>query len=90
MIKFEGSCSKTVSKPIAPIKIVNFYIIYEIKLWPFYKSGKFSVRNSLFETVKLTKNVDSDKYSYSGWGISFDIRKTFSLRNSGFGRNVEE
>ena len=28
--------------------------------------------NSLFGTVKLTKNVDPDKYRYSGYDIGFD------------------
>ena len=27
-----------------------------------------------FRTVKLTKNVDPDKYRYSGYGIGFDTR----------------
>ena len=27
----------------------------------------------------MTKNTDLDKYSYSGYGISFDIRGSFSL-----------
>ena len=29
--------------------------------------------------VKLTKNTDRDKYSYSGLGISFDIPGTFFI-----------
>ena len=29
--------------------------------------------------VKLTKNTDRDKYSYSGHGISFDIPGTFFI-----------
>ena len=36
----------------------------------------------------LTKNVDPDKKFYSEYGISFDARGTFSLQNSGFGKNV--
>ena len=31
----------------------------------------------------MTKNTDSDKYSYSGYGISFDVNGTFSLSNGG-------
>ena len=37
------------------------------------------LRNSLFGDIKLTKNPDLDKYSFSGYGISFDVRGTFSL-----------
>ena len=35
--------------------------------------------------VNLTKHADSGKYSYSGYGISFDVRGTVSLANDGFG-----
>ena len=45
------------------------------------------LENSLFGAVKLTKNVDIDKYKYSGYGIGFDRRGTFSVAN-GFGKNV--
>ena len=31
----------------------------------------------------MTKNTDSGKYSYSGYGISFDVNGTFSLSNGG-------
>ena len=33
--------------------------------------------NFLFRSVKLTKNADSDKYKYSGYGIGFDSRSEF-------------
>ena len=32
----------------------------------------FTVRNSLFGSVKPTKNADPDKYKYSSFGIGFD------------------
>ena len=48
----------------------------------------FYVENSLFCAVKVIKNVDHGKYSYFGCGISFDVLWTFSLPNSGFGKNV--
>ena len=41
----------------------------------------------MFGTVKLTKNADIDKYKYSGYGILFDRRGTFSFPSSGFGCN---
>ena len=62
--------------------------MYKIKLWPFQNSSKSAVRSSLFVTVKLIKNADSNKYSYSERGVSFDIRGTFSFKNGVLGRNV--
>ena len=44
-----------------------------MKPWPFYTDDGFMLRHSLFGAVKLTKNADLDKYSYSGYGISFDV-----------------
>ena len=36
-----------------------------------------------------TKDGDTDKYSYSGYGTGFDICSNFSLPDgSGFGKNV--
>ena len=43
----------------------------------------------LFGAVKLTKNLDPDKYSYSGYGIVFDACRKFSLSyDTGFGKNA--
>ena len=42
----------------------------------------------MFGAVRLTKNVDIDKYRYSGYGIGFDRKGSFSFPGSGFGQNV--
>ena len=36
----------------------------------------------------MTKNADIDKYGYSGYGIGFDRKSSFSFPNGGFGQNV--
>lgn len=42
-----------------------------------------------YDPIKLPKNADPDKYSYSGYAVGFDVRSTFSLTDdSGFGKNV--
>ena len=43
------------------------------------------LENSSFGAFKLTK---IDKYKYSGYGIGFDRRGTFSVPGDGFGQNV--
>ena len=48
----------------------------------------FALGNCLFVSVKLSKNVDLDKYKYSGSGIGFDSRSEFSLPDGSMGRNV--
>ena len=46
------------------------------------------LQNSLFGAVKLVKNVDINKYKYSGYSIGFDMKGTFVFPAIGFGRNV--
>ena len=38
--------------------------------------------------VTLTTNTDIDKYGYSGYGIGFDRRGSFSFPGGGFGQNI--
>ena len=42
----------------------------------------------MFGFVKLTKNADPDKYSYSGYGIGFDTRGYHSLPGGSVGKNL--
>ena len=38
--------------------------------------------------LKLNKNADPGKNSYSWYEITFDIQGSFSSRNDSFGKNV--
>ena len=42
----------------------------------------------MFGNVKITKNVDPNKYSYSGYGIEFDSCSILSTPNFNWGKNV--
>ena len=46
-----------------------------------------TLKNGLFGAVTLTKNTDINKYGYSGYGIVFDRKSSFSP-GSGFGQNI--
>ena len=74
-------------------KEVNIYIAYEINKTA--NISKYSsddnyptLQNALFWAVILTKNADTDKYKYSGYGIGFDRRPGFSFLDGGFGQNL--
>ena len=41
-----------------------------------------------FGAVTLTKHVNIDKYGYSGYGIGFDRKGSFSFSSGGYGQNV--
>ena len=42
----------------------------------------------MFAAVKLTKNAETDKYKYSGYGIGFDSQSAFSLPDGSIRKNV--
>ena len=88
-VKFDGGCLKQEKTIFHRENTVYVHIIYEIKIWQNDLDSEFTSLNSLFGVVKLTKNSDPDKYSYSRYGIGFDARGTFPLSaGNGFGKNV--
>ena len=66
---------------------VNVYIVYELGASSSSDSDP-TLKNCLFGAVTLTKNADIEKYGYSGFGIGFDRRSSFSFPGGGFGQNV--
>ena len=66
--------------------IVNIYIVY--RLIPGVNNSGVTLENCLFGAAKLTKTTDIDKYKYSGYGIGFDSRVSFTHPSSGYGKNV--
>ena len=82
--KFTGNCLKQ-SKPSYTLgKVGNIYIVYE--LGPSSSSNSDPTIKKLFIwAVTLTKNADIDKCRYSGYGIGFDRRSSFSFPSGGFG-----
>ena len=69
-------------------KIVNIYIVYEINIKDSMTSSDPTLENCLFGAVTLNKNVNIDQYGYSGYGIGFDRRSSYSFPGGGFGQNV--
>ena len=83
-MEFNGSSLKQDKIMYTHGKVVNIYIVYEL-------TGSNSddndptIKNSLFGAVTFTKNADIDKYGYSGYGIGFDRRGSFSFPGIGLG-----
>ena len=81
-LKFTGDSLKQQKITYNHGKVVNIYIIYSLGA----SSSNYSdptIKNSLFGAVTLTKNVDIDKYGYSGYEIGFDRRRSFSFPGGG-------
>ena len=65
---------------------VNIYIVYETTSDA--KTSNIILENCLFGDIKLKENSDIDKYKYSGCGIGFDSRGSFSRPSGGNSTNV--
>ena len=85
--KFTGKCLKQSKISYNHRKVVNIYITYELGASSFHSDNP-TLKNCLFGAVTLTKNADIDKCGYSGYGIGFDRRGSFSFPGGGYGQNV--
>ena len=63
------------------------FIVYQIQPISSTRSDTFTVQNALFGAMKITKNADTSKYKYKGYGICFDEGGLFSIGNINNGRN---
>ena len=86
-VKFTGSSLQQSKLSYAHGKIVNVYVVYELGAASSNINDP-TLKNCLFGAVTLTKNTDIDKYGYSGYGIGFDRRSSFSFPSGGFGQNI--
>ena len=69
-------------------KAINLYSFYTLNPRSRNLNTDFTLGNCLIGSIKLTKNVEPDKYAYSGYGIGFDLRSRLSLPDGSFGKNV--
>ena len=86
-VKFNGDCLKQQKITYNHGKVVNIYIVYSLGA----SSSDYSdptTKNCSFGAVTLTRNADIDRYRYSGYGISFDRRGSFSFPGGGSAQNV--
>ena len=86
-LKFTGRVLQQTIVTYSHKKVVNFYIVYEIS--KFHEINGYPIlTNALFGAVKLTKNINIDKYEYFGYGIGFDEKGFYSHPSGGTWRNV--
>ena len=90
-VYFDRVCLKQDKVTFNHRKIVNIYIVYEIIRIANIngnRNSNLAVQNVLFGAVSLSKNVNVNKYRYSGYGIVFDRTSSFSFPGGGDGQNV--
>ena len=66
----------------------NIYCVYKLDPISSSRDDTFTVQNALFGSKQITKNADTSKYEYKGYGICFDEGSTFGKGNITNGRNV--
>ena len=67
-------------------KVINIYGVYEIQPIASSRDTTFTIQNPLFGAMQITKNADTSKYNYKGYGICFDIGNQFghTITEGGF------
>ena len=68
--------------------VINLYCVYKLDSISSSRDNTFTVQNALFGAMEITKNADTSKYKYNGYGICFDEGGSFSKGNISNGKNV--
>ena len=68
--------------------VINIYLVYKLDPIASTRDDTFTVQNALFGAMEITKNTDTSKYNYKGYGICFDEGGMFSEGSINNGRNA--
>ena len=68
--------------------VINIYYVYELRQVNIPLIIEFVILNALFGDMEITKNANTSKYKYKGYGICFDKDGSFSEGSINNGRNV--
>ena len=78
-----------------PNNVINIYCVYELDPIDFSRNNEFTIQNALFGAIEITKNANTSKYKYKGYGICFDksesfshVRKEGNFNHTALARNV--
>ena len=76
-VRIKGICLNQDNATFTPKNAVNLFIVYELVTWSWDLNSAFNLKDCLFGAVKLSKDNDPEKYSYSGYGIGLDSCSLF-------------
>ena len=70
---------------------INIYIVYKLDPIASSRDATFTIQNALFGAMQITKNADTPKYDYKGYGICFDERSEFDhiISDGGFAHTTD-
>ena len=65
---------------------INIYVAYKLDPIASSRDDTFTIQNALFGAMQITKNADTSKYNYKGYGLYFDEGGTFghTITEGGF------
>ena len=71
--------------------VINTYIVYKLDPIASSRDTTFTIQNALFGAMQITKNADTSKYDYKGYGICFDERSEFghTITEDGFAHTTD-
>ena len=52
--------------------VINIYSVYKLQSISSSRDSVFNIQNALFGAAQITKNSDTGRYNYKGYGICFD------------------
>ena len=55
-----------------PNNVINIYVVYKLDPISSTRNTDYTNQNALFDAMKITKNTDSSKNNYTGYGLCFD------------------
>ena len=61
-----------------PNNVINIYCVYELDPTDLSRNNEFTIQNALFGAIEITKNANTSKYKYKGYGICFNESEEFT------------
>ena len=88
-VSFNGNYFK--QDPITiPNNVINIYVVYKLNPIKSTRNTDYTIQNALFGDMKITKNTDSSKNNYKGYGLCFDEGGEFghTVKQGNFNRTT--
>ena len=70
--------------------VVNIYVVYKLDPISSTRNTDYTIQNALFGAMEITKNTDSSKNNYTGYGLCFDEGGEFghTVKQGNFNRTT--
>ena len=75
---------------VISIGVINIYVVYKLDPKTSTRNADYTIQNPLFGAMKNTKNTDSSKNNYTGYGLCFDEGGEFghTVKQGNFNRTT--